>query len=159
MNKAVPGGLMSKSVGSWSDFKKNDEDGFFKTSGYQPYGRKSNASSSSFPEATRVMLLCVIWYTLSSTGSVLNKYILTNYLPGYPTSLTFSHLLIITFLMPALNSLWRIPTAATLSRRYTYRYILPLAFGKFFSSVASQFSIYKVPVSYSHTVKASIFGS
>merc|ERR1712066_439103 len=79
-----------------------------------------------------------------------------NHLPGYPTSITFIHLLVITFLMPALNGLWRIPTSQTLSRRYTYRYIVPLAFGKFFSSVASQFSIYKVPVSYSHTVKASM---
>merc|ERR1711937_23830 len=153
------GGIMSRSVGSWKDFKKNDDDEYFKTSGFQPYGRQQHTQQTSNKlqsESTREMLLCLIWYTLSSTGSVLNKYILTKYLPGYPTSLTFMHLLVITFLMPALNSLWRIPVAQSLSRRYTYRFILPLAFGKFFSSVASQFSIYKVPVSYSHTVKATM---
>lgn len=130
----------------------------FKSPGNAPFGRTSTSKvrSQTVSENTRIIFLCVIWYILSSTGNVLNKYILTNYLPGYAITMSFAHLIVIVLVLPALHRLWRIPVAQSLSRRYTYRFIIPLAIAKFMSSISSQFSIYKIPVSYSHTIKASM---
>ena len=138
-------------------YKSFKDSQYFKSPGNAPFGRSSSSSKrQTVSETTRVIFLCVIWYILSSTGNVLNKYILTNYLPGYAITMSFSHLIVIVLVLPALHRLWRIPVAQSLSRRYTYRFIIPLAIGKFMASISSQFSIYKIPVSYSHTIKASM---
>jgi solute carrier family 35 protein E1 len=139
-------------------YKSFKDSQYFKSPGNAPFGRNtfSKEKRQSVSETTRVVFLCVIWYILSSTGNVLNKFILTNYLPGYAITMSFGHLTIIVLLLPALHKLWRIPVAQSLSRRYTYRFIIPLAIGKFMASISSQFSIYKIPVSYSHTIKASM---
>ena len=95
---------------------------YFKSSGSSPYGRShaiyEKKSSLNVSENMRMAFLCSTWYILSSVGNVLNKHILTKYFNGYPTTVSFSHIVSITLLLPALFKLWRISPQQPLSRRY-----------------------------------------
>ncbi|XP_074643776.1 solute carrier family 35 member E1 homolog isoform X2 [Tubulanus polymorphus] len=111
------------------------------------------------PEAvrlcTRVVFLCLVWYFLSAANNVVGKTVLNDF--PYPTTVTMVQLISIScYLTPVL----KLRGISTSSRRLTWNYyctmIIPLAFGKFFSSVTSHISIWKVPVSYAHTVKATM---
>lgn len=138
---------------------------YFKSSGNHPYGRRAlyhedksiKNIHKNISENMRMAFLCSTWYILSSVGNVLNKHILTKYFPGFPTTVSFAHIISICLALPILFRVWRISnTIQPLTRRYVLRSIFPLAIGKFFSSVSSQFSISKIPVSYAHTIKASM---
>ncbi|XP_030073851.1 solute carrier family 35 member E1 [Microcaecilia unicolor] len=108
---------------------------------------------SAFRDAARISLLCLLWYSISSGGNVVNKMILSSF--PYPVTVSLFHILAICILLPPLLRAWGIPSTELPATYYRW-YILPLAFGKYFSSVSAHFSIWKVPVSYAHTVKATM---
>ncbi|XP_064031164.1 solute carrier family 35 member E1 [Pogoniulus pusillus] len=114
------------------------------------------ARGPALREGARVSALCLAWYGLSAGGNVVNKLLLG----GFPRPVTVSlfHILGLCGLLPPLLRAWRVPPAgpSQLPPRAYPRYILPLAFGKYFASVSAHVSLWRVPVSYAHTVKATM---
>jgi solute carrier family 35 protein E1 len=105
-------------------------------------------------EVLTVLILCVLWYIVSSSNNVIGKTLLNEF--PYPMTMTMVQLLSITVFSGPLFNLWGIRKYVDISWRYYFTLIVPLAFGKFIASVFSHVSIWKVPVSYAHTVKATM---
>ena len=79
----------------------------------------------------------------------------------YPMTVTMVQLLSITVYSGPLFKLWGIRPGfqSSISKDYYWKMIIPLAIGKFLSSVFSHVSIWKVPVSFAHTGKFIIYNS
>ncbi|XP_041975935.1 solute carrier family 35 member E1 homolog [Aricia agestis] len=104
-------------------------------------------------ETVTIGLLCVAWYALSSASNVVGKLVLTE-LP-LPMTVTMVQLLsTVMYSVPAF-ALCDVRRAPAFPRRYYLRVLVPLACAKFFTTMFSQISIWKVPISYAHTVKAT----
>ncbi|XP_070492924.1 solute carrier family 35 member E1 homolog [Chironomus tepperi] len=101
-----------------------------------------------------ILILCILWYICSSTNNVIGKLVLSEF--PYPMTVTMVQLLSITIYSGPFFNLFNIRKYSDMNWRYYFTFIVPLAFGKFLSSVTSHFSIWKVPVSYAHTVKATM---
>ena len=98
-----------------------------------------------------VLALCLIWYIISSSNNVIGKMVLSTF--PYPMTVTMVQLTSITLYSGPFFNLWGIRKYSDISWNYYMKLIIPLALGKFFSSVTSHISIWKVPVSYAHTGK------
>lgn len=105
-----------------------------------------------YRDTIKIVFLCVIWFCFSSATNIVGKQILTVF--PYPTTLTMVQLMVINcFLGPSLTLL-NVKESPHVSRRHFMRRIAPLGVGKIMASVSAYISILKIPVSYSHTVKA-----
>ncbi|XP_070562537.1 solute carrier family 35 member E1-like [Ptychodera flava] len=110
------------------------------------------SDSKLLQEFCRIVGLCTVWYASSAGQNVIGKKVL-NYFP-YPITITMSHMFsLAVYLGPVLKA-WNIPIGPSIEKKYFWSVIIPLAAGKFYSSVSSHFSIWKMSVSYAHTVKA-----
>lgn len=98
-----------------------------------------------------VVALCVLWYVVSSSNNVIGKMVLSTF--PYPMTVTMVQLTSITLYSGPFFNLWGIRKYSDISWNYYLKLIIPLALGKFFASVTSHISIWKVPVSYAHTGK------
>ncbi|XP_014359926.2 solute carrier family 35 member E1 homolog [Papilio machaon] len=104
-------------------------------------------------EAATVVALCVAWYALSSASNVVGKLAMTEF--PFPLTVTMVQLLsVVAYSAPAF-ALFGVRPEPPFPRRYYWRTLVPLAFAKFFTTMFSQVSIWKVPISYAHTVKAT----
>lgn len=100
-----------------------------------------------------ITALCLVWYVVSSTNNVIGKMVLSTF--PYPMTVTMVQLTSITLYSGPFFNLWGIRKYSDISWNYYFKLIIPLALGKFFSSVTSHISIWKVPVSYAHTGKSN----
>lgn len=97
----------------------------------------------------QVILLCCLWYSISSTNNVIGKVVLTN-LP-FPLTVTIVHLGSIALYSGPVLALSGVRPQLEMEWSTWCKCILPLVLGKFFTSVTSHVSLWKVPVSYAHT--------
>lgn len=109
---------------------------------------------TSSKEIVQVVLLCVLWYTISSGNNVIGKVVLNNF--PYPLTVTVVQLVSITVYAGPVFALWGVRPYLDLNWNIYIKCIVPLACGKFISSLTSHVSLWKVPVSYAHTVKATM---
>ncbi|XP_023161357.1 solute carrier family 35 member E1 homolog isoform X1 [Drosophila hydei] len=101
-----------------------------------------------------VLLMCLFWYVISSSNNVIGKMVLNEF--PFPMTVTLIQLCSITLYSGPFFNLWRIRKYQDIPRAYYMRLIVPLAIGKLLASVTSHISLWKVPVSYAHTVKATM---
>ncbi|KAK6991183.1 solute carrier family 35 member E1 isoform X2 [Biomphalaria glabrata] len=105
-------------------------------------------------QCMKLSIICILWYLSSTTDNILGKIIMTE-LP-YPMTVTMTHLVTASIFLGQIKSFLNVPKGKPIDKKYFYIMILPLALGKFISSVSSYVSIWKVSVSYAHTVKATL---
>ncbi|RXG60688.1 Solute carrier family 35 member E1-like protein [Armadillidium vulgare] len=107
-------------------------------------------------EGIFIISLCLIWYITSSCNNVIGKTLLNEF--PYPLTVTIAQLLSITlFSGPVLKCMGVKPRrTADISWSYYKKFLIPLSLGKFFAVVLTHVSLWKVPVSYTHTVKATM---
>lgn len=106
-------------------------------------------------EVFTILFLCLLWYGISSSSNVVGKMLLSEF--PYPFTVTMVQLTSITVYSGPAFTLWGVRKhTAAIPWGYYMRLIVPLALGKFLANVFSHVSIWKVPVSYAHTVKATM---
>ncbi|XP_060085969.1 solute carrier family 35 member E1 homolog [Ylistrum balloti] len=105
-------------------------------------------------DAFKLIVICLLWYTTSSGGNIVGKLVLNEF--PYPMTVTMVQLLSGALYLKPIISMMSVPETGTVPRYYYWTMILPLALGKFLASVSSHISIWKVSVSYAHTVKATL---
>ncbi|KAK0393613.1 hypothetical protein QR680_000309 [Steinernema hermaphroditum] len=95
------------------------------------------------------------WFAMASPSSIVNKITLQQY--PYPTTLALSSLISVSLYAVFLLSYWGIGSSSgPLTSYYLYRYIVPLSLGKALAAGSAYYGLWKVPVSYAHTIKATM---
>jgi len=102
----------------------------------------------------KVTILCCLWYLMSSANNVIGKKLLKNY--PYPLTITLFHMLANSIFMYPVLLMAGLSTNFQYSRHFIWKFMLPLACGKFVGSVLSHISIWKISVSYAHTIKGML---
>ncbi|XP_069126210.1 solute carrier family 35 member E1 homolog [Argopecten irradians] len=110
--------------------------------------------NASMRDAVKLIVICLLWYTTSSGGNIVGKLVLNEF--PYPMTVTMVQLLSGALYLKPIINLLSVPDSGNVPRYYYWTMILPLALGKFLASVSSHISIWKVSVSYAHTVKATL---
>ena len=123
----------------------------------------------SYGHTVYILVLCVLWYAVSSGSNIVGKLLLTEF--RFPCSIVLFHLVSLSiFVSPFVCSSRRqsstssgdhneltssstssSSTSASFSARSWLTFIVPLAAGKFLSSYLSLISIANIPVSFSST--------
>jgi len=103
--------------------------------------------------ALTILLLCVVWYSISATNNVVGKMVLNQF--PYPMTVTMVQLVSISVYSEPLLKYY-VKGHAEVPTSIFRKIVIPLAIGKFLASVTAHISIWRVPVSYSHTVKATM---
>ncbi|KAJ4450027.1 solute carrier family 35 member E1 homolog [Periplaneta americana] len=112
------------------------------------------ADTKQAREVFTVLFFCILWYVVSSSNNVIGKMLLNDF--PYPMTVTMVQLTSITLYSGPFFNMWGVRRFVDISWSYYMKVIVPLALGKFLASVSSHVSIWKVPVSYAHTVKATM---
>ncbi|UJR33195.1 hypothetical protein I4U23_020650 [Adineta vaga] len=107
-------------------------------------------------ECFQITSLCLVWYSSSAAGNVIVKELLEEF--PYPFTVTLVQLFSIWILCIPLIRIRQVPPPEYLyqNRIYYFKIIIPLAIGKFLSQLSSHVSLWKVPVSFAHTIKATM---
>nr|AKN21650.1 slc35e1 [Schmidtea mediterranea] len=102
------------------------------------------------------LVLCTIWCIISVLNNIISKSLLNNF--PYPLTSTLAQLLATAICAYPLVKIWKIPEInwKDISYKYIVKMIIPLGFGKFMAACGTHISVSKLPVSYAHTVKASM---
>lgn len=101
----------------------------------------------------RVVAVCLCWYVISSASSITNKVLLQTY--PYPMTLALSNLMWVPIYCAPLLRIYEYKVVKLTSVQYN-KYLTPISIGKALAVVSAYVSLWKVPVSYAHTVKASM---
>lgn len=108
----------------------------------------------NYVETLKFIVVCLMWYICSAGGNIIGKLVLNQF--PFPMTVTMTQLVSISVYMEPIFWFLQTPNTGNIPRSYYFKLILPLAFGKFFSSVSSHISMWKSTVSYAHTVKATL---
>eukprot|EP00123_Amoebidium_parasiticum_P000972 comp11933_c0_seq1/m.6600 comp11933_c0_seq1/g.6600 ORF comp11933_c0_seq1/g.6600 comp11933_c0_seq1/m.6600 type:complete len:478 (-) comp11933_c0_seq1:163-1596(-) len=100
---------------------------------------------------SKCVVLCCLWYFFGACSNNMGKSVMKD-LP-YPQTVTFVQLGSVAFYLPFAMKILGVKMQSV-SRQQFLTLILPLAIGRVFGSFTASISIWKVPVSYAHTVKA-----
>ncbi|CAF0749471.1 unnamed protein product [Rotaria sordida] len=117
---------------------------------------KNTRGHSFLFECFQIVSLCLVWYSSSAAGNVIIKELLNKF--PFPLTVTLVQLLSIWILCIPLIRIWKVPPPEYLyqNRIYYFKVIIPLAIGKFLAQLSSHVSLWKVPISYAHTIKATM---